>query len=281
MGMRRVVGLTAGVAILLLTSVVPAGAAVTRPAGGSAGCGGDAPATGWSTATVTAAGKERSYELFVPPGYDPDARHPVVFVWHGLGGNAKGMAREFPIEDYSDGDAVVVVPQGLVLLPPERPGWITAPGPDLTYFDVLVRTVRDDLCVDPLRLFSTGMSNGALMSNFLGCVRGDELRAIAPMSGGLPVLERLACDGEVGAMIVHGSADTLVPLPVGYNSYQAWRNVDDCHALSPRWRPTAIEECVDQRGCGADAPVLWCKHTGAHVIPPWAPQAVWQFFSSF
>lgn len=280
MRVGRGIGLVAGAVVALLSSVVPAGAGAARPAGGSPGCGAEAPEAGWSTGTVDAAGLERTYRIFVPDGYDADRRYPVVFVWHGLNGHAEGMARAFPVERSAGDDAVVVVPQGLPMVD-ERPGWVTAPGRDLELFDVLLDTVRHDLCVDPLRVFSTGMSNGALMSNFLGCVRSDDLRAIAPLSGGLPVGERLTCGGEVGAMVVHGSADDMVPMAVGRNSYRAWRDVDDCHALSRRWRPTEIEECLTQPGCHPGAPVLWCEHDGGHVIPPWASRAVWQFFDSF
>lgn len=56
-------------------------------------------------------------------------------------------------------------------------------GVDVAFFDALVGYLEQTYCVDTDRIFALGVSSGAIMSNMLGCFRGDVLRAIVPASG--------------------------------------------------------------------------------------------------
>jgi hypothetical protein len=41
-----------------------------------------------------------------------------------------------------------------------------------------------------------------------------------------------------------------------------------------------LKECVDYSGCDEGLPVRWCVHQSGHNWPGFAPQAIWDFFSS-
>lgn len=247
----------------------------------SPGCGSAVAQTGWTPQTIEIEGVQRDYRLYVPPGYTGNSPLRLVFVWHGLNGTADDMVAGLPLPTFSGADAVVIAAQGLPLVA-GKAGWQTWPGSrDVRLFDALLARAKSTLCVDHQRVFSTGMSDGAIMTNFLGCVRGDALRAIAPMSGGLPIAEDLFCRQKVAAMVVHGTADTVVPVAVGRDSYRAWGDVNDCRSLPWASKPSDDAHCEQRANCPTEYPVLWCTHDGGHVIPNFAAASIWSFFSRF
>jgi polyhydroxybutyrate depolymerase len=245
-----------------------------RPADGglaarSAGCG--KPATGTSRyerRTIAVAGVEREYFLWVPRGYDPARAYPLVFRWHGTGGN--GTSGGLEIEQEADEDGLVVSPSGIGGV------WsLQAEGPDVALFDALLVHLGDALCVDRGRVFSYGFSLGAAFTNLLGCVRAGVLRAVAPVDG-LPGGDH--CTAKVAAWITHGTADTTVPIAVGTAIRDRYLGVDGCAATA---LPEAPSPCVRYQGCAPGYPVVWCKTASEHD-----PQArftapgAWSFFRS-
>lgn len=65
-------------------------------------------------------------------------------------------------------------------------------------------------CVDPDRVFATGISNEAFLAHRLGCELADRIAAIAPVAGGNLML---VCDPArpVSVLQFHGLADAVVP----------------------------------------------------------------------
>ncbi len=114
---------------------------------------------------------------------------PLVFVFHGHGGNMNGAANSFRIHTIWP-EAMVVYPQGLNapgrISDPEgkRPGWQAGAGVlndrDLKLFDVILATMRTEYKVDGKRIYSTGHSNGGGFTYLLWAHRGELLAAVAP-----------------------------------------------------------------------------------------------------
>src|SRR5256885_15563890 len=65
-------------------------------------------ASGVSSQQLTSGQRQRSYRLFVPPGYDGRARLSLVLDLHGSGGNAAGQARTSGLETISATDPFIV-----------------------------------------------------------------------------------------------------------------------------------------------------------------------------
>jgi polyhydroxybutyrate depolymerase len=114
---------------------------------------------------------------------------PLVFVFHGHGGNMRQVARSFRIHELWD-QAIVVYMQGLntpgQLTDPEgkRPGWQKEKGDqkdrDLQFFDEVLESLKQDCKVDEKRVFSTGHSNGGGFTYLLWSERPDVFAAFAP-----------------------------------------------------------------------------------------------------
>ncbi|MCD6051175.1 MAG: esterase [Verrucomicrobia bacterium] len=114
---------------------------------------------------------------------------PVVFVFHGHGGNMRATVRGFGIHTHWP-EAIVVYPQGLntpgKLTDPEgkKPGWQHGAGAqgdrDLKFFDAMLASLKADYKVDAKRIYSTGHSNGGGFTYLLWAERGDKFAAFAP-----------------------------------------------------------------------------------------------------
>lgn len=230
--------------------------------------------------TVEVAGVERHYILVVPEGYGETA-YPLVFAWHGRGGDSSGARLYFNVEESAANQAIFVYPDGLPLPDMDnQTGWdLTAEGEDVALFDAILAQVGSSLCVDASRVFSTGHSFGGFMSNALGCFRGGTVRAIAPVAGGGPFG---VCTGQVAAWLAHGTLDEVVPYELGEGSRDHWTAANGCE---PDFASTDPSPCVAYTGCDDGFPVHWCSHEIpdflGHTWPAWAGKAIWSFFAQF
>ncbi len=246
------------------------GATVT-PTGG---CGAAGVAAGVQSKTTKVAASDRHYQVVVPSGYDTNRPLDLVFVFHGLRGDGNQIRSYFNLEGHADGKALFVYPDGL---PQAQAGGATAwDVSDLAFFDAMRTEISAAYCVDSSRIFAAGHSYGGFMTNLVGCARGDVVRAIAPVSGGLAVGAG-ACKGPVAAWIAHGDADRTVPTAQGEAARDHWIKENQCASTSA---PAAPAPCVTYDGCSAGHPVTWCSPPGGHSPPSFATRAIWDFFQA-
>jgi len=248
----------------------PAPVAAAPARGRSAGCGKPAAGTGsYVRRTITIRDVEREYFLWLPAAYDANRAYPIVFRWHGAGGN--GTSGGLPIEDAAHGDAIVASPSGV------RGRWDLRPdGVDVALFDALLNGLGAELCLDETRVFSYGFSMGGMMSNLLGCVRAGVVRAVAPVAGAPP---RAECTGQVAAWIVHSPEDGAVDIARGRAARDAYLQRNGCDAAATA--ATAPAPCVRYDGCAAGFPVIWCETSGPHnPLGSFSAPGAWQFFSA-
>lgn len=247
--------------------------------GGTPGCGNPVE-VGEGQVEIDVDGQARTYVLVVPDGYDPATPMPLVFGWHGRGGDADTARLYFGLEDAAAGAAIFAYPNGLPIESMGgQTGWDLAPdGIDVAFFDAMVQQLSDELCIDTARIHSAGHSFGGYMSNALGCFRPDVLRAIGPVAGGPPFA---ACgDGRVAAILIHGELDEVVPISQGEAARDALLARNACEDTT---MPVDPDPCVAYDGCDAGYDVRWCQHAEAtlmgHMWPSFAGPAIWNFFA--
>jgi polyhydroxybutyrate depolymerase len=128
---------------------------------------------GVSTGSIAVNGTTRTYVLSVPAGGGGTPR-PLVFAFHGAGGDGAGIRGYLGLEAPSQGKAIFVYPDGLS--DGSRTGWPDTNGRDIAFFDALLAKLEAEACVDSARVFGTGFSYGGYMSNTLGCKRAGVVR---------------------------------------------------------------------------------------------------------
>ena len=136
----------------------------------------------------TVEGVERE-ALVVLPSTSSKARPPVIFAFHGHGGNMHFAARGMAFQNFWP-EAIVVYPQGLptpgIVMDFEgkKPGWQREPGQlndrDLKFVDAILATLRQKYSIDEARVYATGFSNGGLFTYLLLSQRPNLFAAFAP-----------------------------------------------------------------------------------------------------
>jgi polyhydroxybutyrate depolymerase len=211
--------------------------------------------------------QDRTYYLRVPSTYDASRAYPLIFRWHGAGGNA--LSGGLDIESSTGEDAIIVSADGL------NNFWQPYDNStDLPFFDNMLETISNQYCIDSHRVFSYGFSVGGSFSNLLACQRSDVLRASAAIASGI---FSEACTGKVATWLLHDQNDDAVPIATGKDVLERVVAANGCSA-------NTVGEgngCVKYQGCDA-APVVWCesKGFGHNIRGDYAPAQVWRFFQS-
>jgi poly(3-hydroxybutyrate) depolymerase len=255
----------------------------------SLGCGASKwPASGHFSIDVD--GTERTYIVEIPKDYNPSTSYKLVFAWHGFTITAEQVAspialgnlgRFFVLEPRAQGTAIFVAPQGLdtMLLGQVGPGWDNLNGRDVAFARAMLDSLRASYCIDDARIFSAGVSMGGYFSNQLGCEMGDVFRAVASIIGGGPILlGGPQCKGPMPAWITHGNMDQINPFSQGVASRDYWAKANHCSTMTT---PVGPAGCVAYEGCDASYPVHFCEFDGNHMIPDFAAEGMWNFFSQF
>ena len=180
----------------------------------------------------TTDGLTREYNLRVPSGYNPGQATPLVFNLHGFTSTtiAQDLISELPATAEAEG-FILVTPQGTVNQN-NLPFWNSAGAPspipdDVAFISELLSSLQRELCIDPARVFATGLSNGGFMSSLLGCALSDRIAAIAPVAG--TTFPSTCAVRPMPVIAFHGTEDMLVSLgPVENTAIPAWAAHNNC-----------------------------------------------------
>lgn len=208
---------------------------------------------------------------------------PVVFVFHGHGGNAPGVARSFAMNRHWP-EAISVCMQGIPtpgrLTDPEgkRNGWQGRPGDmgdrDLKFLDAVLAKLKDDYKVDAKRIFSTGHSNGGGFTYLLWMTRGDVFAALAPSAAAAPgMAAAMATLKAKPIMHLAGERDPLVKFEWQRQVMEAVRRINGC---DPEGRPWADRCLIYESRTGT--PFVSFIHDGGHQFTPEEPVLIAKFF---
>jgi poly(3-hydroxybutyrate) depolymerase len=237
-------------------------------------------ATGVQNLQVIVAGQTRDFVLSVPTTYSAITKMPLIFAYHGLGGDGSLARQYFGIERAANNQAIFVYPTGLPNADGDNIWTLSETGIDVQFFDTLLAEVKSKYCVDSSRVFSTGHSYGGLMTNALGCYRGSTLRAIAPVAG-MPPFGNPKCQGPVAAWIAHGDNDPTVDYTTGgVATRDLYIKLNTCSSTDTP-APVEPSPCVAYSGCSDGHPVHWCVHQNGHNWPSFGGTGIWAFFNSF
>ncbi len=155
--------------------------------------------------------------IFVPARNATSAGAPLVFVFHGHGGNMRYAYRKFDIHDLWP-EAVVVYPEGLPtkgMTDPEgkKNGWQQNAGDeidrDLRFFDRLLDYTKTHYKIDNRRIYAMGHSNGGRFTYLLWAERGGIFAAFSPAAS--PATRLVPKLTAKPAFIIAGEQDAIVP----------------------------------------------------------------------
>ena len=203
-----------------------------------AACTDDVPA-GRSERTVTVGEVDRSYLLYVPRGAT-DGLRPLVVTMHGFGSNATQQVAYTGIEAAADRHGFAVVAPNGTGTPPRFDLLGVA---DVGFVEAAIDDASDIACVDPDRVYATGMSNGGAMSSVLGCRAPERFAAIAPVAAIIFVAPFCTNAPPIPIIAFMGDADPVVPFNGG--------KVNCCGNPTIGSAPEAMAGWAAHNGCDA------------------------------
>lgn len=278
-----------------------AGASSSAGVGGAGGgepmpftCQGKTGDAGSHLISVTSSDLLRTSILHVPDGYDPSQGAMLVLNFHGFSSDAPQQALLSGMSAESDQRGFLVAyPYGIVSSWNAGQccgqAWLDAVD-DVQFVSDLIDRIAEEWCIDPRRIYATGMSNGGFMSHRLGCELSDRIAAIAPVAGVLGI-DPASCapPRRVPVMHFHGTEDMLVPYEGGVPLVQwttggtldflsveetmaVWRGIDGCAGTSEVIYQQGDSTCVRWQACDNGSEVIRCVAEGAgHTWPGGLP----------
>ena len=242
--------------------------------------------------TLAVNGQERQFILSLPEPYDAATPHTLVFAFHGRTSPAAEVQGYYDLEPHAPntlGSTVFVYPVALTQADGTFGWWNPGDAPDklrdFRLFDVLLKNLSGQLCIDDAKVFAVGHSLGGSFVNALGCHRAAVLRGVASLGGG-PAAG--TCQGKVAAMVLHNPHDRLVPFELGIKARDQFLAQNDLTGPPTPSEPRSLN-CKRYGAAGVQNPVRWCPHTQAygydgryypHNWPDETGAAVMRFFTA-
>ena len=287
----------------------------------SSGCG-KAPTLASNTynsgmpISITAANLQRRYILSVPTNYDNTKPYKLVVAYHARDSNDHSVYNEkyYGMLPLSNNTTIFVAPNGQKNGAPcsgtgsgdSSCGWPNTSDQDMQLADAVVKQVEDNFCVDTNRIFATGWSYGASMSEQTACERPLSgagatnpwgVRAIAIYS--VAYLSntdncKASSSKPVAYYASHGTNDTVLTvqrngqvLDVDADLGGGGRLHSGDSEGQATWQSRLHQ--ADLAACSAGYPVEFCSFVGPHTPDPtdsgqsksWEYQNVWTFLSQF
>jgi polyhydroxybutyrate depolymerase len=241
---------------------------------------------GTSTVTISSQGRSRTFLLDAPSSAGP---HPLVLVYHGAEDTAAHTIAETDFSTLAvEKGWIIVYPQGYDDTWNEGAGDTPAHAAgvnDVFFTEQILRYVEAHYSVDRRRIAAVGESNGALLTELLGCRIASQLTLIVPIEGQLPVSVSSGCQPSrpISLFEVHGTADASIPYGGGHfdgvgggttvlsapASARRWAMLDRCRTRSPASRTSGSATFTSYSGCNSGASVvLDTIHGGTHEWTP-------------
>ncbi|MBI5208639.1 MAG: prolyl oligopeptidase family serine peptidase [Elusimicrobia bacterium] len=230
---------------------------------------------------VSAGGLERSYRLHVPDAAKIPA--PLVVALHGGGGTARGMvgfSRLVPLSD-REGFIVAYPESGSRNWYDGREGEFSGAHrdrrDDAAFIVAMIDAIHKEHPVDQDRVYATGVSNGAFLSNYIAATHAKRFAAIAPVVGGIadPFHKAFAPEEPVSVLVVQGTEDPLVPYGGGNvargrgkviateEALRLWVKADGCE---PEPRTDLLPDLDPGDGCRVERSVWSGCRGGTEVV---------------
>ncbi len=229
---------------------------------------------------IFSGGLDRQYDLLVPSSYTPGTPAPLVFNFHGFTANPETQDRLSAMSGLAE-------EAGFILATPkgsgneEVLGWNSGECcgqaalenvDDVGFTSDMIDRISAEYCVDPSRIYATGMSNGAFMSYRLACELAGRIAAIGPVAG-ITVVDPCLPSRPVPLISFNGTADLLVWYEGGiYESVPRtiarWSVRNGCSREMETGYKKGNVRCETYRKCKGGAAVELCIiYGGGHSWP--------------
>jgi polyhydroxybutyrate depolymerase len=228
----------------------------------SPGCtGSTAIAAGETSAPFSAAGVDGNVIRHVPPAHDGKTPLPLVLDLHGYQSPATIEALFSALGPFGDQHGfVTITPETIAPVPRWDTGIASA---DMRWLTAVLDDAEATLCIDTARVFTTGLSNGAMMTSSVACAMSDRIAAVAPVAG-VQLADGCTPTRPMPIITFHGTAD-------GFVAYEGGLGKDALNLPTPDGSGKTLGDAGVTTGGGPSVPEIvagWAKRNGCADTPP-------------
>jgi polyhydroxybutyrate depolymerase len=168
--------------------------------------------------TITVDNRERQYMIHLPPSYNSAKKLPVIFAFHGGGGEYKKTIRYYNLNGLADENGFIVVYPNAI-----NKAWsmngvssrvrnIDNGVDDVKFIADLLDHLIADYKVDTKRVFCTGISRGGIFSLYLAWQLSERITAIAPVCASIPqaIADEYSFKHPTPVLLINGTEDPLI-----------------------------------------------------------------------
>ena len=251
----------------------------------------------------------REYFITLPKNYDNKKPYKLLFAMHCMGSNAEDFVHHYADQDHpspyygqqkldTEGNYIFVSPRGDT----DGMPWSVSSDKDHKFINQLLTTLEENYCIDTSRVFMTGFSFGAMVTNSMAQDMQDRLRAVAvyatadyniylPQNKGLPIAWMAVHGKNDGTCQYNRARDSALKRILKNNGKaDADGNFTDASAEKPKEVGGSGHLCYDFTTVDERFPVKFCSWNGQHQWTAydngnwqntWVPQEVHKFFEQF
>lgn len=253
--------------------------------------------------SITSAGEERSYLLYVPAASSGGAM-PLVFSFHGSGGVPQNQLDTSNFDELADQYGFAVVfPAGAFTNSVSVRSWNANVDPgvdDVQFVRDMIEDVSGMVSIDRSRIYSSGFSGGARITSRLACELSEVLAAAAPVAGlqypddctparAIPIISFHAEDDPTNQYQVSGNSRPYWRMGVE-TALDKWRQANGCSLKNTDTSLSQVVSLFSWTDCNGSAELhFYHADTGGHTWPGSsgrganqdinASELIWQFFS--
>ena len=172
-------------------------------------------------------GANRNMLVYAPSGIEKN--RPLIIQMHGYNQDAAYQKNAAKWESIADtARFVVVFPNG------EGKAWDISGDKDLNFIKAIINEMYTKYEIDKNRVYVSGFSMGGMMSYHVANKLGDQIAAIAPVSGGGGVNSPKR---SIPIMHTHGTSDDVVNYNSTVNTVKSWVSAQNCSSNSQKIKP--------------------------------------------
>lgn len=168
---------------------------------------------GASTGQLIDQGHTRTYYIYTPKSYKPDHPMPLVLVFHGDNGTGHSISDVTQFNNLAEQKGFIAVyPDGI------NQRWTLRGNPsgkkvnDVEFTDALINHIEQIRNIDSSKVYASGFSRGAILTQALACELPNKIAAFASVAGSLPVRLKSKCqpNNSASILMINGTNDTAV-----------------------------------------------------------------------
>jgi polyhydroxybutyrate depolymerase len=177
--------------------------------------------------SITVDRRQREYNIHLPPSYSGAKKLPILFAFHGGGGNFNNTVKFYNLNALADKYGFIVIYPNAIAKSWVIPGFSSrSQGYDTTvddahFISVILDTIIKHHKGDGSKVFTTGISRGGEFSLYLADKLSSRITAIAPVCASVPreFVKNYTFSHPTPVLLINGTADPLIKYEGGFGKY--------------------------------------------------------------